>query len=1489
MLSVDGINNSIFSTSDSIKLLPNVSAEWNQNIFQMPYLTVAGTATKISMTGPNRASGYNTATITDSNKHPSFDTVSFDMTGTSDYVTYTATPSTPAKAYKMVTYLTANSNTPIMINTIAQGVDSNNLPINKQHGSNNVEVNSYNWTKVETYIGSLDNISKFTYTINANKFSTSQQYPTIYYTKPEIYETTSFDYMYGSVWSTDEVFTAFRPGESYVRTGSANFTFPDTYRKITNSDILGTYTSADFYTPASPIVATPNFVHASSPLPLYKHGLLTDISAYKYFVSDSVANPSVTGFYANPVVTNKVVVKLNTYIATTGVKVTLTKTDGTTIVSDTIVPDNKSGGVIILYLNNGALSTTPWSGLNMPTFTPSGDITNYVSIKSITVTAQDPAPRTDTFKQPGQTQQSDLNNSLQNDMNLIQIIEISPRLELDLTPYLIDVSVNKSLDSKNTYLPISSVVTDDATITLSSIPYGDITNPIPIFSNVSNLSNSKLTNSLRKNVKFYINYDLVDYTDGSNIDRSVNKFIPGGVFYSDSWQQNDIDNVTIQCYDLTRYLQTIPVTDYVANFKNAFEVISNVLDLSGFTDYDVDSLYDVCNDANSPLSMDYYFCNSKDTTVLDALNQLFLPYQIGAYVDNYGVMKFLSLSKIMGKISNTPDFTIDESIITQNGYTINSKSKPGKISLRYQTPRLKQSLSLQNVTDVDVRIGPSYVYTTSNDVVWSQQSVDAVGLNYLSANMSDKDNYFSINQSDYLDSFHTFNLNNDGYAVIEDEIVSFVYKEYTLSQKSAPSVNVTVSVKNDLELAAAVSKFIKDKKIGLIQNMGPISNATQGSVLVGGKTQTATTYTVSPTSTYPLSSFKVGDLVSVTGMNPEVLNANGQVISVGNNQFTIVTSGSGSFISGGFVTKGFDYDLLITPTGHITNINRGMFGTNVSEHKIITNLSDKNLTASVLNSSYQIASQSNNYSIIQTVDDPNSTTTPKAQIPYYYIQGKPDATGKILFYPTTVDSTASYNTYSCKFNFDNTSNLSSGGLFFNLNPASTDGTVFLEMVRYNASTTATDYKYLLILSHLESGAPVVKAWTDITGVAISTINNFEKLYRKNTSSNLKPDGSDAYILYPDPHEAFNLKFVKYPYSNADDGEGTPSSSTGYVWSVFLNNTEISGWQIPSGNTWVYPDKNTITGLNKRVVFDSSVTSGNSFGAFLSANPTVIPNSSITYHASLPAGGAFTAKTKIGYVREIYASEKSLKERSVNYYFQDREFLNGLIQGQRLFNSYKEYIMQTQPEIIGINTYDVQYTNGSAVSVDVLPVEYAWFYYPGNTLLEQQFVQHQIVDPYSVAYSTVLNTGFRAKFALVNNSTHMVYLKKDSDELNAFVVNLNLWTHEIIAPSDPEIIEYITDPGNVGEVVQLDSSFIQSRDAAGKLLKLVSAGIDNFSKDVTLTIFGNPMIEVGDVIQLSYNLMGINQQKYIVHGVSHTYNNGLVTKLTLNMLSRGINK
>jgi hypothetical protein len=1475
MLTVTGVDKNIFLKSKSVKMLPMVSAEWNQNIFNPPYITVAGIGTAETL-GSQTGKTITALASNNANKHPNFNTNSFTMTGTNDYVQYSITTANSKTAYKIITYVTTDGSNPVMINTYAQGAD-------RQFGSNNAEANSYGWTKIETYIGANSSIASFTYKIIASLFSSDSTYPNIYYTTPEIYETTQFDYQNGPIWPTDIPFAGFRPGESYVCTGNSTYNlgtgsdaFPDIYRNVTNTNLLKGYAST-FKMPVSPIASTPSFIYMSSPIPIYKHGLMTDISEYKYFISDNITgtNSSISALYSGNVLVNKLVLKFNTYLSIPTVTVTITKTDGTTITSTSNVPDDN--GTLILYLNSSQFNTTRWS--TMPQFNSSGDITNYVNIKKITVTQTATTPRS--------TLGTITNTNVIDNYQRMSLVEVSPRLEVDLTSYTMDLTVNKALDSKDTYMPISSIVTDDASITLSSIPLGNIGTPIPIFSNTSNYSSTKLSGLLKKNIKFYINYKVVDYADWTTgTDTTINKVIPGGVFYSDSWQQNDIDTVKIQCYDVTRYLQSTPACDYVAQHKDAFSVISNMLDLSGFTDYDVDSLYSVCNDNSTPITMDYYYCNSKDTTLVDALHQIFLPYQIGAYIDNFGVMKFLSLSNIMKSASSSTNFDFDASSVIQNGYQITNKAKPGKISLRYTAPRIKQSLSIQNVTNADIKVSPSYIYTTSNDVVWEQQNVDSVGLNYLNSTLDASSNSFSINQSDLLDSFHTFNLNNNGFVVLEDEIISFVYKEYTISQTSSPGTSRTVSVKNDIELSAQVDKFIKDKQIGLRPSVGVLTNAT--STTVSGLSYTTYTFTGSATSDVPspVTTISVGDLVSVTNMNPETLNVSATVTGVSGNTFTLVSGSTDAMSSGwtgGRFTKGLDYDVTVTPTGKITNINRGMFGTNASAHSVIDTtitsnvITSKDIKISLMTTGNAITNPSNNASI----DGTNKS-----------ILVGPDLSSKVLLYPNTAVE-QSYSTYSGKFYFSIDQKLASAGLFFNLNTSATNGTYFLELVRYDTSSTSTpNYSYALILSQVVSGTTTPIAYSNVTGVVTNIKNNFEKMYRKNPSPT-KKDGSDAYLLYVDPHETFHLRFSKYPYVYKEDGEGTPSSPTGFTFSTFLNNFEITGWQTFVSNQWTKTSKNSVTGNRKRVVLPSDISTGTKFGVFFSNNPTILQSNVVggvtTPQISYPANNA-TSGTTMGYAREIYASQKILNDRSVNYYFQDREFLNGLVQNQRLFTQYKEYMMQTQPVLVGINVYDVQYTNGSATSVDITYPEYYWLYYPNNgnsSLTDQRYVQVQNVDEYSISSSTVVNTGFRGKFAVVNNSTHMVYLKKDSDAFNNFVAIFNLWTHEAVVPSDPEIVEVITDPGNLNETMQIDSPFIQSRTAANKLLKIVSASLDNFSKDISVSIFGNPLVEVGDIVSLTYPLMGINQQKYVVHSVSNSYNNGLSTTLTLNMLYKGI--
>ena len=1374
---LSNVSSSVFTNSDSIKLIPVVSAEWNHNLFNAPYITTAGSGTKISGT---LASG----TVYDvPNGKENFATKAFELNDGNGSVSYTVS-GLSGVAYKVITYVKTNSATPIMVNAFGKGSDS-------QYGSQQVEASSLGWTKLVTYVGASkpsDTFSSFVYKVVANSFAEtsyddafdSDNAIILMYTLPEIYETTYFDYKYGSLWPTETPFTYFRPGESYVSSGDTKCSFGSNYRKIASKVLASETKTGNFYgnkyMPISPIIQNPSFFLSSPPVAVLKNALPTDISPYQYFVSDA-DSPNIAASYEKDITVNKIVIKINTLMTVPTFNLyingSIVYVDENTSITPVANSDGYNNGLITLYWTGSAWTKTKWT--DMPKFDAVGSLTKKTTMNKIRLVQISESVNSEfsSYSEDHVTQ----------DLHRMQLIEISPRLEIDLSDFVQSVDIDKSLDADNTSLPISSINANDARIVLSGIPAMSGSSIVPIFSSQSDNSLTILSNIMRKNVKLYINFNLVDYaTLGGTPTSNSNTYIPGGVFYTDSWQENDIRDVTVQSFDISRYLQSRPVPDYVANLKTVFEVITNILDLAGFTDYDYDSLYSVCNNKANPLDIAYYYCNSKDSTIIDALNQIFVAYQIGAYIDEYGIMRFLSLHKIL--TDTTSVLNISDQHIIEGGVSISNAQKPGKISLRYQTPKVKQSPALQNVENLDIKNSPSFIYTTSNDVVWEQQTTDSVGFNYLYSDMSEESNVMTINNNDLIDIFHTFNLDNNGYAAIENEIVSFEYKQYEISAADG-SNEVKVSVKNNLELSSEVNRYIKQHTVGLKTSDGSTS---QG------------------------------------------------------------------------------YDIKITPTGKITNVQRGMFGTVPAEHNIVTTLASKGLVEKTINSSFVFSSGTGNVLITNNSDQssilPNVTK----------IGLTASGTNKTAVCPSE-ETDSQYQTYSVKFDLPD-QYVVAAGMYINQSSTETRTPLFIELIKYSTTDPKTQgfydpprYKYILAIYD----SSTVHAWTDVTGECNAALNNLPKILTK-TLNGSKYDYS--YVV----DKIFNLKVVLNS-SNGSDGENADENNHKSVLYISINNIEISGWQVPDTSTTWKPTKiNTLTGASQKPVVPDIVSSSKSFGFYTSVSPVDIPGTEDDISYPTPTYMYSNAN-----LREIHATEKPLFERSVNYFYQDREFLNGLVQKQPLYSNSLTYLMQTTPTISGINYYDVQYDTPAAVSVDVFPVEYMLNYFPGTTKQDQENKQRKLVTEYSVAYSTPINTGFRARMAIANGSPHMVLLSKEPDEIQRVKVTLNLWTHEIVGPSSPEIIESVIDQSNMSEVVQLDSEWIQSKTAAYKLLKIVEMGVEGFSKTVSVNIFGNPLIQIGDVVTLSYSLNGIDEQKHVVTSVSHSFDQGLSTQVVLKRL------
>lgn len=1353
---LENIASSDILSSHSINAVPALFAEWNYNLFSSPYLTTAGSGTKISFDSPTPTPSTSTTVVKEN-----FTTKSITTGGMTTKIQYPKASGLGGNAYKIVTYVKTNSSFPVILN--AHAVSS------FAHGSFSEEVSSIGWKRIELVIGLDSAINDLIFVMNFSSKNAVDTGYTVYFTDPEMYETTSFDYYNGNLWTTQSPFTYFRPGESYIGTGNKDISFPDNHRRIASQLYYQETSSGGFYgnkyMPVSRVMCNPKSIVLNNPAaysgsatayqnPLLKNGMISDMMPYKYFVSEET-NKKITALYEKDIYVNKIVLKFNAMIY----KPTLSVTIGTTTLTNQ-TPD--ANGILVLYWDGTTWSSTkkwtretpvPGSSVAMPSFNADGDIVLKTAIKKITI------------EQTGQTIVDQFNNSYFTipEFQRMNLIECSPRLEVDLSNFVTSFNINKSMDNGASDLPVSLIDANDASFSLSNIPVYSLTRgTVPIFSNESTNQYSVLSKMLVKNVKLYSYLHVKNASTLNDVNNYTNNYVPLGVFFTDSWGYDSDTTMTIQSFDILRYLQTISVVDYAAQLLSVEDIVTNILDFVGFTDYDYDSLLQITQDDSVNMDLAYYFANSKDKTVFDALRELFLSYQITAYIDEYGIMKFKSLPKMI--TDQTVDITLNDFHIVDEGYTVENKSKPGKMVMSYSSPKIKQSASLQNVKDLSVTLSPSFTLTTQNDVVWQQQNYDSVGFNYLqmpageTMAMSKDADKFRLKVADLLDIFYTYSRDYDGYAFIEDEAVSFKYKEYTISQISNPANQISVSVKNDFELKAKINQFVKKYRVGL------------------------------------------GSEIDLDGnKNPS--------------------------------------DILVEPTGYITNVRRGMFGTKVRDHQIInTNLASKTLEENFFNGTFSPS--------VNTIIEENKIKVTENN-------------GNTVYIFPSVERDEGYKTYSMTFTpFIEGS--PKAGIFFNCpaSQSSLDGTYKVEL-EYNE----TSVRYYIKVSQNTSGVWNLLYLADVTKIAQTVYDNVPQVYKLNAAYT---EGMTLLKKYQSSRDrVYNLKVVHME----DDplvGNIDTNNPGEEILRIYLNGVEIKQWSMFDGTNVTASSIISTNALKlpRSPIIPTTVTEGTIFGVTFTGNPE-------------------SATAESAYIREIYACTEALAEPTDFYFHKTQYFLSSLAAGRLI--PYKSYMMQTNPSASGLNYYDVQYTTPAATVVDVLPVKYLLVYQPTDYPADVWYRQKLTVLENAAKYSCPVNTGFRSKMLIANNSPMTVFLNRDADSTALATVRLNLWTHQIIAMSDKEVIEFDLDKTNMSETIQIESDWIQSSDSAYSILNTVGSTIDNFSVNTTLTLFGNPLIQVGDVVSLTYPMAGVSNKSYLVKEVSQQFDNGLSTTIKISRL------
>lgn len=142
----------------------------------------------------------------------------------------------------------------------------------------------------------------------------------------------------------------------------------------------------------------------------------------------------------------------------------------------------------------------------------------------------------------------------------------------------------------------------------------------------------------------------------------------------------------------------------------------------------------------------------------------------------------------------------------------------------------------------------------------------------------------------------------------------------------------------------------------------------------------------------------------------------------------------------------------------------------------------------------------------------------------------------------------------------------------------------------------------------------------------------------------------------------------------------------------------------------------------------------------------------------------------------------------------------------------------------------------------------------------------------ILYQKTNNFGFKAY--LINNASKAIPLVKSDENISLFMVGGSVISGETSEYKTDKENKYVNDR----EII-LDSTWIQKKTDAEKMANWLKEQWSKNSIFVTMQVFGNPFISVGDIVTISYPRTGINEtQKYLVTSVQQSFDGGLETTL-----------
>jgi hypothetical protein len=214
------------------------------------------------------------------------------------------------------------------------------------------------------------------------------------------------------------------------------------------------------------------------------------------------------------------------------------------------------------------------------------------------------------------------------------LIEISPRLVLDISDKTLDYSINKSAsDLGLSGLPVGQLIASNGSINI--FDHDQAFNP--------NNKNSIISKYISRHIQFKF-YEVIVDVDGWDY------FVPIKTLYSDAFPKQDLmtKHVSIGLRDLYWYLESITAPEILMTEVSVSSAVSLLLDYIGFSNYTFKRV------ANEKEIIIPYFFVSPESSVAQVLEDLAVSTQTAMFFDEYNNFVMMSKNYIMPSAAERP-------------------------------------------------------------------------------------------------------------------------------------------------------------------------------------------------------------------------------------------------------------------------------------------------------------------------------------------------------------------------------------------------------------------------------------------------------------------------------------------------------------------------------------------------------------------------------------------------------------------------------------------------------------------------------------------------------------------------------------------------------------------------------------------------------------------------------------------------------------------